>query len=423
MQRSFDDKLADKIRDSFEHYEEPFNQAHLNLLKKKQNENKRIAIMFQNFTKAAAVLVLFSLPLYYFYRNNLNSNYFGVKTNDVAICLQIEKLPNYKHEITANVKESTNNLKKNYITTTNREEDSNSDAILAKLNDCVKTSNDSLQSRYFAETNVNNHTLAFLDSLKQKGNSLIRNDIVSENRTSKVVDTSFNQNTQKELFNDFVIIENKKRSRIKFGVSLQSNVGYSSSINSAKMNLGGGISTEIPVFAGISVNSGVLFAQQSYTINASRSEVPLKIIGRTTISEGKNAEITTLDIPLNLLYSFNVGRKSKLVIQSGISSIYYINENYSEGYRIYDPLPAAATMGQPVDIERSSTSFESQQYSAVNRFDFAKLLNFSVGYSFPVRKNMLVFEPYLKVPIGEMTTEKIKLGFGGISVRYSFGKK
>ena len=63
---------------------------------------------------------------------------------------------------------------------------------------------------------------------------------------------------------------------------------------------------------------------------------------------------------------------------------------------------------------------ESEKINAFQRFDFARLLNLSVGYVINYDNADLIVEPFIKYPLGNLTSRNIQMGMGGISLKYSF---
>jgi hypothetical protein len=130
----------------------------------------------------------------------------------------------------------------------------------------------------------------------------------------------------------------------------------------------------------------------------------------------KEIRLVGLDIPLNL--SFRLDRFS---ITSGVSSLVYLKETYSEDYyvenetNVYNPQTGGYELKDMYEKVNSSDS-----KGAFQTFDFAKLINLSVGYFIPMKKGKLVLEPFAKIPIGDMTGYDISYGYGGILLRYEF---
>jgi hypothetical protein len=70
-------------------------------------------------------------------------------------------------------------------------------------------------------------------------------------------------------------------------------------------------------------------------------------------------------------------------------------------------------MTTTVRIEGEQDSF--------NRVDFLGLANFSAGYSLPFGKTShLLFEPFVQLPIKDLTSMNLRIRYGGLSMKIQF---
>ena len=115
-----------------------------------------------------------------------------------------------------------------------------------------------------------------------------------------------------------------------------------------------------------------------------------------------------MDVPLNLKYEFNP-QKSDAYFSAGLSSGTFINETYKSQYssQTYFSSSVPQTQG-----ETTSKSF--------NSFYFAKMVNVAVGIGYPVGRNRIILEPFLKYPLDGLGSQNIKFGAGGINLKFNF---
>ena len=83
-------------------------------------------------------------------------------------------------------------------------------------------------------------------------------------------------------------------------------------------------------------------------------------------------------------------------------------------------------------LDLASNSLRSASYASetiigstaapLSRFDLARLLNISVGYAIQQEKTTAIVEPFVKIPLGAVSSQEIKMGMAGISLRLTFGK-
>lgn len=87
------------------------------------------------------------------------------------------------------------------------------------------------------------------------------------------------------------------------------------------------------------------------------------------------------------------------------------------------PAISVSEKGQEI-ISYKTISFNETQVQTQKPFstlDIGKLINISAGISFQMKnKKRLVVEPYYKYPLGTLTIEKVRLGYGGINLRLNF---
>jgi hypothetical protein len=114
-------------------------------------------------------------------------------------------------------------------------------------------------------------------------------------------------------------------------------------------------------------------------------------------------------VPVNLKYDFNP-KKMDAYVLAGLSSGTFINETYTYQYNY--PALASASL-QQIQNQTSRQSF--------NGFYFGRTLNVAVGLGYPVGKNHLVLEPFLKYPLDGLGSQNIRFGAGGVNLKFNFG--
>lgn len=228
--------------------------------------------------------------------------------------------------------------------------------------------------------------------------------------------------------------EKSGTSRLSFGFMTTSLLNYAKGNQANQVQFGAGLTSGLRLGQHFSIHSGIILAQNSLSLNQSS---PVVQSGRTAQSqqdayfnstsnpEAKQANIFVedvnqenldidlllVDIPLNVTYQVNV-KKMPLLITGGISSFAYIDQKFTsynsiELYNKANKVPAP----QPKVNEEGTLS----------HFDLFRQLNFAVGTRVPLgTRTSLVIEPYVKVPLGELTSERVRYGSAGMSLRLNF---
>jgi hypothetical protein len=159
-------------------------------------------------------------------------------------------------------------------------------------------------------------------------------------------------------------------------------------------------SNTLPAFYSVNSNSGpALSSAASYS---SKDQLTV-----ASIPDFKNydASLYAIDIPVNLKYEFS----PKLYIMTGVSSGTYINETYTYKYN-YLAVPSP-------NLQQTRASTSTQNF---NSYYFGKIVNFAFGFGYPVGRNNLIIEPFLKYPLDGLGTQNIRFGSGGINFKFNF---
>jgi hypothetical protein len=234
-------------------------------------------------------------------------------------------------------------------------------------------------------------------------------------------------------------VKTKKRDdgpRVRLGVYAASFVNYAKgSVN--QTNGGAGFSAEIRIARNLKVVTGLTLAKNSLSYNggiptgAAQSNLfaPAAGIGSanpsylSAASYSASAAVTVasvpafqnygvsmfnIDIPVNLKYDFNL-KKTSFYLMAGLSSGTFANETYTYYYN-YPALPSPSLQA-PHSLS-SQKSFDS--------FYFGKMLNVAFGYGYPIGRNHIILEPFLKYPLGGVGAQNIRLGTGGINLKLNF---
>ncbi len=182
----------------------------------------------------------------------------------------------------------------------------------------------------------------------------------------------------------------------------------------------------------ISVRPGLALAMQSFGLN--KSSIPSGITEAISMYDGTNASYYTseghlnmlaMELPLNIVFRIVDKKNSAFFISAGTSTMIYLSQQFTAGFvseykkTIYDTMT-----GEYSSETRYSTVEVENDYGALSRADIFGLANFSAGYSFQYSKTgTLLIEPFLQVPVSDLTSLDLKVRYAGISMKMQFGKK
>ena len=182
----------------------------------------------------------------------------------------------------------------------------------------------------------------------------------------------------------------------------------------------------------ISVRPGLAMARHSYAME----DVPvisggalaldyaapqLNGLSGTTTSYDANIDIVSIEVPVNFVISLRKRQRSNLFITTGASTLFYLSQHLTGKFNNTYSSTAYSNSGE-VSYESITTSvqIESEQ-ETLSRVDFMGLANFSAGYSLPFGKTShLVFEPFVQLPVKDLTSLNLRIRYGGLSMKIQF---
>ncbi|MCD4698260.1 MAG: PorT family protein, partial [Bacteroidales bacterium] len=218
-----------------------------------------------------------------------------------------------------------------------------------------------------------------------------------------------------------------KKQKVKIGVELASFTNYSPENITPTMNYGGGIVADIPIRKRFSFNPGLVFSAYNMVLEDNQSLITqteyadITTLGVNVVTESNSTvkpsevHLTGLDIPINFQYQFLQRKKGDYFVEFGFSSLIYLSENYSYDLSYIDN--SGCPPGQT--CSHIATVTEELSTPAFKTFDFAKLVNFSVGMDYHLSKRLdMVVNPYLKYPVNSLSSADLKFGSGGLKLKF-----
>jgi len=444
MDDQLDNELKKRIREVFDNFEDrSADEGWLQLREKFPEERKNRRPLLWIWWGAAAILFLFMGIGIWMY-NKTDITKYAVKT---PRHVQSEHLTATKFPNSPGVKTLP-------VDTAPRSE-STAGAVAAAHSNFNKTSTglkSSIAGKKPTLLNLNDTIVkkAFIaqktDSVKKVINQAPAQQFAKTDQPAKVIDNSPVSTTAlnpkpktksiDQMFADDHHKEDKKiddaTRMVHFGVYAGTYFNYAKgSGNNA--NVGAGFTADIKITKNLKLVTGVTIAQNSLNFtngvptstaqynlggfspgaNFAAAASSYSLSSEVTVASApafKNydASLVGLDIPLNLKYDFNL-RKNDIYVLAGFSSGTFINETYTYQYN-YPALLSPSL--QQIQNQTTNRSF--------NGFYLAKTLNFAFGFGYPLGKNSITLEPFLKYPLDGLGSQNIRFGAGGINLKFNF---
>ena len=232
-----------------------------------------------------------------------------------------------------------------------------------------------------------------------------------------------------------LIAEEKKEKHFKERTFMAGLSGLSAQ-NSDKVTpafgLSAGLYLDQKLSRRISVRPGLALAMQSLGFN--NGSIPVGITEVLSMYDGTNAayyssegqlNMLAMELPLNIVFRIADKKNSVFFISAGTSTMIYLSQQFTAGFvseckkTSYD-----SKVGEYFSETRYSTVEVENDYAALSRADIFGLANFSAGYSFQYSKTgTLLIEPFLQVPVSDLTSLNLRVRYAGVSMKMQFGKK
>lgn len=180
------------------------------------------------------------------------------------------------------------------------------------------------------------------------------------------------------------------------------------------MNFGAGLLTEFKISDKLSLATGIAYTK----IDASNAMEPIAV-SSSTRKVGMESSMQALDIPFSIVYQMNDG----LYASIGISSFTVLTENKAYHYEMnvvteqkaINPMTGAEFTEYTVVTKEFSEPTKDTDFKGHNNLGY---LNFSVGKKQKLfGETQLIFEPFMKVPLGSLSNEDIKLMNTGLRLK------
>ena len=230
-----------------------------------------------------------------------------------------------------------------------------------------------------------------------------------------------NETTKNETDSQNIVVAKKES---KWGLGLVVAPSYG---NSKKLDMGYGISMNYRLSAKFSLGSGIAYNQMSAKESPNPSAIansPAKssIASVSTKSlQSVEQSIAGIDIPLELKYNLikniyaNVGVSAFAVINQKISNT-YIEEKV-----IQQTVNVASGTTQIVNVLVLERVTEKETPTKVANYSYLGFYNLSFGYKKKIFKNSaFAIEPFIKLPMKEVTQENLKLIGTGLRLKFDF---
>lgn len=223
-------------------------------------------------------------------------------------------------------------------------------------------------------------------------------------------------------------IKTDKDKKLTIGIFAGTYFNYAEG-SETNINTGVGLTSDIKISKRIKISTGVSLGQNTLkynqliprdaaldfaTVQNSTAFSTKQSFGpSSTLSYSINsydAKLVGFDVPVNLKYTI-LEKKNTVYLSTGFSSNFFINESYTYEF------------DYQTNSNSSTTSPTQQSTSNFQSFDFARVLNFSLGLDHRLNnQTKLIFEPFIKYPLSGLGAYDLKFGAAGMNLKLNFNR-
>lgn len=426
-----DKTLAELIKRTLDNYEEEYIPgAWENFVNKRKKRQKMVFWKLGTGIAASLMIGWFGFTLLFNQKGN-HSVLVQNKSTEIKKYPDNPKKPNKEHpsavfpsdtvirrmnepeERNANpVKNNSHNLFSNSL-------NSRLESIVtSKINEPVVPESEVLSHKANTNSGVTN---IFTDStqiaLKMLPECEDTSGLLAEHKISDTVSMANSIIRSDSLFTDInnQVADLPTYRKIRFGFDVSPGINATSSGSS--FNFSGGITTDLALSHVIQLSTGLQIEHQNVVDGGNNSTLQQTSLQTT-------ADLTSLDLPLNITWKFFSNKTKSYYISGGISSLTYLSEKYSNKTYASELTKITVMSGGKETVTYKIVTKESTEQvtvSSFRTFDFAGRLNLIVGLEQNISSNLyLHIEPYLKLPLSGLASQNMKFITSGITCKISF---
>lgn len=193
------------------------------------------------------------------------------------------------------------------------------------------------------------------------------------------------------------------------------------------MGFSGGLTGRWNFTPTLGLSSGVLLAYQQFSVTnlpmgatqVMRADEKFPTLVSTEVLGNHDYELLSVDIPLNIRWSFMETRGHSWFLSAGVSSMLHLQQRVTGQTTAYVTEQVFDT-GVGLSSKRvyTTTTEVGENYTPLRLFDPAGLLNLSVGYESTGSMGFIALEPFVKIPINTLGAREMHMGMGGLVLRY-----
>jgi len=450
MKEQFDKRLVEKIKDSFEQFQEPMNPIELEKFKKKYfgKKNEGIFSLYGILWGGIAASLIIGAFLIFqkdgIEKNRIDSSQDLMTSNEIKMPSEVlipidtaktssRNLERFDSEFTKKGNEESDKQVQERISEIT--ENSNYRKVQIQRKDAVEISLEPLNSdvvnREKQSEKMESISDPFITSLQELPKKNVSEE--SEQQARDYIQNWLGDEGKIDPNNTLVKVDSKKEP-IKLGVLV---APQTISNTTQTLNLGAGIMSEFSFSRRIKLDVGLAYARQqieptsggvfnysSADVSNSNHALLLAENARSATLSGNYINASNelsfgqLEIPINLKFKVLENTSSDLYVVSGFSNMLYLNQQNVTTYN-------AVNLAQPNfsgsnQVVQTFTQTQTPDSESGN-VDSGQMLNLGLGFEQSLKNGTFIsIEPFYKMSLGTQTFSNQQFSIGGVNLRMNF---
>jgi hypothetical protein len=433
MKEQFDKRLTEKIKDSFENHEEPFDPRAWESFSAAYFKPKKATSKFDWILWAASIALVLGLTFLFLPKDsNVTEN--RIASNQAEMELEAEDMQESVSQDVDEVNQQDNSVSiqlagKSRLDISGSGEENSGENKQKGIDYFVK--NDMEEKQNIAEiSTVTSEEVSITIGIEKEREMIApfvsELRIEEEKQAVEIVQAWLNDG--KDYEKDKTTLAKDVKNPVKLGVLVSP---QTISNSNQAMNLGAGFMSEFSFSKRLKLDLGMAYASQNispdgaYLKNAvaSQTEDASRLVSMSNNLINTNSELKfgQLEIPINLKFMVMDKKASGLYLVSGVSNMVYVNQRSVNTFNAVNLNTSGFLTSQNMVQTFTETVRPSEENSGSN---VGQMINFGLGYEHSLKNGTFVsFEPFFKTSVGSQTFLGQQFSIGGMNIRMNFQLK
>ncbi len=230
---------------------------------------------------------------------------------------------------------------------------------------------------------------------------------------------------QPDPFHDFT---RAGKNPLSWDLALGSMLAFTGEQLATGPGISAGVVSRYDLTSSLSLSAGGLLSYHRFELTNQGAErfaadnVGVSNAEGITVEGTNELEMLALDIPVGVQLEVFNSRGRSIYLGAGLSSLLFLQQRFRGSNTVYyTTLDHDSETGTSSIHTHSQTFSVDETYPAFQRFDPGRLLNVSMGYKIRGERNHFTLEPFVKIPLGSIGSQNIRMGTTGISLKYGIG--